>query len=196
MRLHFGAFNCPREGWINTDVTPHVHISRIPGLARVIHALGKMSDQRLVEHQRGVFRKVEYLDVTKPWRYGSGSFDAIFSSHVFEHLPLHGARNCLKESYRCLKTGGVIRLSVPDLDAYISRYLPEHSLDWAIGFFEANETSEKNMHHFMYNFDSLSALLHSVGFSSIQRQHYKQGRCPDVEKMDNRPDSLFVEAIK
>lgn len=69
-------------------------------------------------------------------------------------------------------------------------------MDWAINLFEANERSEKNMHHFMYNFESLRALLLSVGFTDVHRRDYQQGVCPDVEKLDNRPGSLFVEAIK
>jgi len=195
-RLHFGCFNCPRDGWLNTDVTPHLFIARIPGLAWLIRKLGKMSEERYQEHCRGVFKKIRYLNVSKPWPYMNDAFEAIFSSHVLEHLPLHGAKVCLAESYRCLAKGGVLRISVPDLDAYIREYDPNRSMDWAINLFEANERSEKNMHHFMYNFESMRALLLSVGYTDVYRRDYQQGVCPDVEKLDNRPGSLFVEATK
>lgn len=195
-RLHFGSFNCPQEGWLNTDVTPHLWIARVPGLAWAMHRMGKMPDERLNEHKSGIFKKVNYLNVSKPWPYASNSFEAIYSSHVLEHLPLRAAKQCLSEGYRCLRDEGVIRISVPDLDALIHEYDSSRSMDWAINFFEANERSEKNMHHFMYNFESLESLLKSVGFSKVSRQDYRQGACPDVEKLDNRPGSLFVEAIK
>jgi len=195
-RLHFGSFNCPRDGWLNTDVTPHLYVARVPGLAWLMHKIGKMTDERFEEHRQGVFKKTHFLNVTKRWPYSNDMFEAIFSSHVLEHLPLHGAKNCLAESYRCLQKGGVLRISVPDLDAFVRDYDPKDSMDWATNLFEANERSEKNMHHFMYNFESLRTLLQSAGFSQVIRQDYQQGICPDVEKLDNRPGSLFVEAIK
>ena len=194
MKLHFGCFNCPREGWINTDVTPHIHVARVPGLASLLHKAGKLTDQRLDEHRRGVFRKLQYLDITRRWPFQNGSLSTIYSSHVFEHLTLHGARNCLSEARRCLRDDGLLRLSMPDLDSFINEYKPENSMLWATNLFEANERSEKNMHHFMYNFDSLSQLLKEAGFSRVLRRDYKVGDCPDVEHLDNRPESLFVEA--
>ena len=161
-----------------------------------MHKIGKITKQRLEEHRRGIFRKIRYLNVTKPWSYSNETFEAICSSHVLEHLPLHGAKICLAESYRCLQKGGILRISVPDLDANIRDYDPNRSMDWAITLFEANERTEKNMHHFMYNFESLKTLLKSAGFSQVIRQDYQKGLCPDLEKLDNRPGSLFVEAIK
>ena len=194
MRLHFGSFNCPQEGWLNTDVTPHIQVARVPGLAWLMHKAGKLTDQRLEEHRRGIYRRLSYLDITRRWPYSDGSLSTIYSSHVFEHLTLHGARNCLCEARRCLRDDGLLRLSLPDLDRFINQYRVEDSLQWATDFFEANEMSEKNMHHFMYNFDSLSQLLQEAGFSRIVRCEYRKGECPDVEHLDNRPESLFVEA--
>jgi predicted SAM-dependent methyltransferase len=194
MKLHFGCFNCPREGWINTDVTPHIQVARVPGLAWFLHKAGKLTDQRLDEHRRGVFRKLQYLDVTRRWSFQNASLSTIYSSHVFEHLTLHGARNCLSEARRCLSDDGLLRLSMPDLDLFISEYRAEESLHWATNFFEANERSEKNMHHFMYNFVSLRQLLQEAGFNRVVRRDYREGECPDVEHLDNRPESLFVEA--
>lgn len=195
-KLHFGCFNCPVQGWINTDVTPHIWIARIPGLPWLMHKLGVITDKRYIEHNLKKFNGIKYLNIVRPWPYSSEQFDAIFSSHVLEHLTLNGAKKCLAECYRCLAKGGVLRISVPDLDNLVEEYKANDSLDWAIRFFEANETREKNMHHFMYNFKSLESLLKSVGFVRVYRCEYKKGVCPDIKELDNRPDSLFVEAIK
>jgi predicted SAM-dependent methyltransferase len=195
-RLHFGCFNCPREGWLNTDITPHIFVARIPGLAFLLHVAGKMTDLRLDEHRRGIFRKLRYLNVSRPWPYVDDGFEAIYSSHVLEHLTLQGARHCLAECFRTLRIGGVIRIAVPDLDALIRSYESKKALEWAIELFEADQLTIKNMHHFMYNFESLQKLLHEAGFVIVDRREYRQGRCPEVESMDSRMDSLFVEAIK
>ncbi len=195
-KLHLGAFNCPLEGWTNTDVTPHLYIARVPGLAWLLHRLGRMGQARYQEHARGVFRQLHYLNANRRWRMADGSLDAIFSSHMLEHLSLRSARLCLAESHRCLRPGAVLRISVPDLDLHVAAYRPEQALTWATDLFEANEVAEKNMHHFMYNFDSLKALLREAGFSQVHRRAYQTGVCPDIKRLDNRPDSLFVEAVK
>ena len=161
-----------------------------------MHKLRKISDARYDEHRKGVFRKVHFLNVTRTWPYGDATIHAIYSSHVVEHLSLRGARRCFAESFRCLKTDGILRLAVPDLDKLIRTYQPQHALDWATSFFEAKEPREKNMHHFMYNIESISALLREAGFSNVTRYDYQQGNCPEVERLDNRPESLFVEAVK
>lgn len=196
-KLHFGSFyHCPVDGWLSTDVTPHLFVAKVPGLAWLMHQAGKMSDERYEEHRRGAFKDIRYLNVTKDWPFTNEAFEAVYSSHVLEHLPLHGAKLCLAESYRCLKKGGVLRILVPDLDAHIHDYDPKAALDWAINLFEANERVEKNMHHFMYNFESIQTLMKSAGFTQVIRQDYRMGACPDVEMLDNRPGSLCVEAIK
>jgi SAM-dependent methyltransferase len=195
-RLHFGCFNCPRDGWINTDITPHLYIARVPGLAWILHKLRRISNARFAEHKAGIFRRIRYLNVTRRWPYPNNIFEQIFSSHVLEHLPLRGARVCLTESYRCLKHGGILRISVPDLDRCIEKYRSENAAEWAVDFFEAKETSEKNMHHFMYNFNSLGALMHEAGFKNVKRRSFQDGDCLDLCELDNRPDSLFIEAVK
>ena len=88
-----------------------------------------------------------------------------------------------------------MRIAVPDLDAEIIEYDPARSMDWAIKFFEASDDFPGRMHHFMYNFESLKGLLKSVGFHDVFRREFGEGVCPDAEKLDNRPASLFVEAI-
>lgn len=195
-KLHFGCFNCPVGGWINTDITPHIYVARVPGLAWLIHFFGKMDEARYKEHQSSIFNKVSYLDVAKKWHFEDCSLDAIYSSHVLEHLTLSGARKCVAESYRCLSQGGVFRLVLPDLDLLVEEFDKNRSMAWAIKFFEADQNGEKNMHHFMYNFNSLQRILLEAGFTKINRVKYRVGACPDIDVLDNRPDSLFVEAIK
>ncbi len=49
--------------------------------------------------------------------------DLIYSSHLLEHLPFDYAPEFLKEHYRILKPGGIIRIVVPDLSKLIDLYL-------------------------------------------------------------------------
>jgi SAM-dependent methyltransferase len=196
-KLQLGAFNCPCDGWVNTDITAHLFISRVPFLPEMMHAVSLLSDQRLREHRAGTFRKLTYLNLNKRWHFKSNSFEAVYSSHVLEHLPLATARQCLTEVYRCLVPGGVVRTALPDLDMFIGRYDRDKSFDWAVGLFEANEAGAKNQHKFMYNFQSFKKLAGEAGFDRIERCEFQRGKCPDIDQLDNRPDqSLYVECFK
>jgi SAM-dependent methyltransferase len=67
----------------------------------------------------------DYLcDIRKdPLPFQSCSVDAINSSHVVEHLEPQAARNFYAECYRALKPGGVLRISTPDADLLIDKYM-------------------------------------------------------------------------
>ena len=155
-----------------------------------------MPPERFQDHRAGSFRKLKYLNVGKPWPFGDETVNAIFSSHVVEHLSIRAARVCLSNAYRVLRKGGVLRIVVPDLDKCIADYSEAAAYEWAIDVFEANQIAEKNMHHFMYNCSSMARLMRECGFSDVKRQAFRVGKCPDLERLDNRPESLFMEAIK
>jgi predicted SAM-dependent methyltransferase len=46
-----------------------------------------------------------------------------YTSHTFEHLPQNNCEHILKEAHRCLKTGGGIRITVPDFDRAYNLFL-------------------------------------------------------------------------
>ena len=85
-KLHLGCFDQVYNGWLNTDFTPHIFISRIPGLALILFKIGLLSQQRYKQHKQGVFRAIRYLNVTKRFPYADATFDYIFSLHLLEHL--------------------------------------------------------------------------------------------------------------
>lgn len=58
------------------------------------------------------------------------SYDVVYHSHVLEHLPRENAAAFIKECFRVLKKGGVIRVVVPDLEQVMREYL--RNLDGAL----------------------------------------------------------------
>jgi predicted SAM-dependent methyltransferase len=62
-------------------------------------------------------------DLTKKTPYAGESFSAIYHSHVLEHFPRRFAITFLRECYRLLTRGGVIRVAVPDLEQIARLYL-------------------------------------------------------------------------
>jgi predicted SAM-dependent methyltransferase len=197
-KLNLGCFDKPVEGWHNTDITPHIWISRIPVLAHFLAFLGLMTEQRLAQHKKKLFSQVHFLDVTKRFHFPDESFDFVYSSHMLEHLFPEDVKNCLSETYRLLKKGGFVRISVPDLDLIIKAYDPNAPEATLSSIFEYGTTKNrgKNSHHWMYNETLLKSKLTEVGFAEVTRRTFQEGECPDLDKLEDRPNSLFVEAIK
>ncbi len=62
-------------------------------------------------------------DVTQPLPFADASFDAVYHSHLLEHLPRAQALPFLRECRRVLRPDGVLRLAIPNLEAIARLYL-------------------------------------------------------------------------
>lgn len=197
MKLHLGAYDQAIDGWVNTDITPHIWISRVPFLPLFLYKLNVITSERYRQHKRKVFSKLKYLDLARPLPFVSGSVEAIFSSHVLEHLFMDEVERLIHEMYRVLKPGGVCRVVVPDLEKIVALYDPDDPRDFLEGIFEISKRGAvKNQHHCGFTGRFLIRLFSEANFSQCAIEQYKTGRCPDIEQLDNRPESLFFEATK
>ena len=196
-KLHIGCFDVVHDGWLNTDVTPHLMVARVPGLPRALRAAGLISDERWPAYASGAFRRIAYLDLTRPFPLRDASIEAVLASHVLEHLTVDEARACVAEIHRVLAPGGVVRVAVPDLDGEVAGYDPQDPDAFLDGLLQGRERStSRHRHWWNYNETSLRRLLERAGFAEAERREYRQGRCPDVERVDTRPGSLFMEAVR
>ena len=196
-KLHIGAFDVVHEGWLNTDVTPHMAVARVPGLPAALRRAGRLSDERWAAYRAGTFRRLHYLDLTQPLPYPDGSFEAAFGSHVLEHLTPDEAAGVLRELHRVLRPGGIVRISVPDLDQVIASYDPAAPDEFLFGMWQGRDRStSRHRHWWLYNERSLGSLLLACGFTDVRREGFRVGRCPDVERIDSRPESLFMEGLR
>jgi predicted SAM-dependent methyltransferase len=55
------------------------------------------------------------LDLRKPLPHASNSLEFILAEHVLEHLTGPEMFSFLEEAHRCLKSGGTLRVCVPEL---------------------------------------------------------------------------------
>jgi predicted SAM-dependent methyltransferase len=150
--------------------------------------------------------KFLHMDASKPMRLDDNVVDLMLSSHMLEHLNWNDGLAFLKEAYRVLKPGGVLRLSVPDAEKII-KYYNEDKLQT---FDELNVVSRQNPcqsfklwsllfegHKIAYDWQSLSTIAKLAGFK-VERKKFNEGNSQIIaETMDFLPDlSLYVEMHK
>ena len=62
-------------------------------------------------------------DVLADLPFPDCSFDAVYHSHLLEHLPRRRAPHLVKECFRVLRPAGTVRVAVPDLEGIARAYL-------------------------------------------------------------------------
>jgi predicted SAM-dependent methyltransferase len=55
--------------------------------------------------------------------FGDNEVDVVYHAHVLEHFSPEDGKNLVKECFRVLKPGGILRVGVPDLENIIREYI-------------------------------------------------------------------------
>jgi predicted SAM-dependent methyltransferase len=66
---------------------------------------------------------VARVDIKSRLPFENASFDAVYHSHVLEHLSPDEGTQLIRECARILKPGGILRIAVPDLEEIVKTYL-------------------------------------------------------------------------
>jgi SAM-dependent methyltransferase len=179
-RLNIGCGMAPTEGWTNYDNSPAVRIATWPGAVPLLRALRVIDagNAQFVAYCRR--HGIRYANAVKHIPQPAGSVDAIYSSHMIEHLDRREARRFLGECRRVLKPGGVLRLVVPDVRVTINDYMTKGNADVFVehlqlavdkphGFREQVRmllTGDRN-HRWLYDGPSIGRLLADCGFVDV-----------------------------
>ena len=152
-------------------------------------------------------------DLTKPLPFADGSVDAVYSSHFFEHIYYSDAEAILKECFRVLKPGGVLRLALPDGEAW-ARELIESGDDDGRGRAplplaarvppSGRPTGKRaltskiggHIHRWQPTRGLIRKMLVEAGFADgeISDRKFLEGDLPEIEKIETREESFFTEA--
>ena len=146
------------------------------------------------------------MDFTKsPLPFDACSVDAIYSSHCLEHLDCHQALALLKECYRVLKVGGVVRIGVPDASIFRKNFLEDKPGNTPGLYGETGNPVDSfinfalfyNEHKQIFTEDSLWCHFASAEFRDITRSSFKSSRFNGLADHDNRESfTLFMEGVK
>lgn len=120
--LNIGCGRRMNRSWTNVDFSPYARLAHHALAARLLHRTGVLSDLRY-ERLQHIDPEIVCWDLRRGIPYPTGTFDVIYHAHFLEHLPRDAARALLVECHRALRSGGILRVVVPDLQTLAAAYL-------------------------------------------------------------------------
>ena len=66
---------------------------------------------------------VQKWDLSRDLPFGEGSFEVVYHSHVLEHFSREDGLRMLQQCFRVMRSGGIVRVAVPDLEKIARLYL-------------------------------------------------------------------------
>ena len=210
-RVNIGCGRSPTQGWLNFDNSPAIKLANSPIRYLISKKLGLLNIQQIENIDWNKRNKILFADATKRIPLKNSSCEYIYSSHMLEHLSQEDASFFLKESFRILENGGVIRIAVPDLKIAVNKYLVSNDADAFMRNLRTkappiNTFKQKTNllvvgyrhHQWMYDGASLSKLLTEIGFRDVKicenaYTNIKDERLNLEERVDH---SVYVEGTK
>lgn len=201
VKVNLGCGLAVAKGWINVDASLNALVASWPRAAhKLLYRLSGSNRYYSLEQYCDLLENHVFIhhDLSHSLPLKDQTADFIYSSHFLEHLFKQDALRLLRECHRVLKSGGIVRICVPDLAYAVSLYVAgEKEKMLENYFFVEDKESFLARHKYMYDFELLKSLLEKIGFSQVVCCAYRQGKTPDIDKLDNRPEeTLFAEAIK
>jgi len=204
--VQYGCGLCAPDSWRNFDVSPTLRIQNIPLLGPLLTR---------AERFPTFPENAEYGDIVEGLPVRSASCEAIYCSHVLEHLALTELQTALQNTYLYLRPGGTFRFVLPDLERLAREYLESDAETAAHQFMQDTHLGVgqrprglegllrylfgNSSHLWMWDYPSLAHELENAGFTSIRRATYGDASDPrfdDVEEKERWTGALGMECKK
>jgi predicted SAM-dependent methyltransferase len=159
---------------MNAPIPTLEELTRVPEGDRLhIGGKGAAKGWKLLNIQPG--EGVDHVgDIRDLSRFADGSFDAIYGSHVLEHVGYQKAMGeTVRSIHRILRPGGKFFVSVPDLDVlcrlFVDGRLSSEERFHVMRMMFGGQTDEYDFHYVGLNAEFLSHFLHYAGFQRVYR---------------------------
>lgn len=147
-----------------------------------------------------------YADMTA-LPFDRESFDEVYACHVTEHSHRHMILATLTHWRDLLKTGGVLKIAVPDFAACVEWYMKGGGLPSITGLLWGGQNHPKNNHFIGFDEETLTVALRKVGFRDIARYDWRTTEhadhddfaaafLPHLDKENGKLMSLNMRAVK
>ncbi len=189
--VQYGAGLCGPEGWTNFDVSPSLRLQRLPVVGSFFNRIGPKFPST-----------IRYGDIIRGLPLDKDSCDAIYCSHVLEHLSLDDFRVALANTYKYLSPGSRFRFVLPDLEKLASDYVASTDPSAAMTFMTEAYLGQKSRpkgfsgllraamgnsaHLWMWDYKSICGELSKAGFVKIRRAQFGDSGDPMFDAVESR----------
>lgn len=192
-RFHLGCGVNFLSGWLNVGYWRHLEQGKIYATPN------QTSGTVLLNH-----------DLRLGIPAGNNELDAIYHSHLLEHLTYFEGLQFLQKCHDALKPGGIHRLLVPDLAAFAKAYLTEdsfllekykeHVLTEHSELYETKASIFMGMlhnheHKCGYDWQTLRWALERAGFRHIRKTLFQESDLSDIAVIEAYSPLRALESI-
>ena len=210
IKLNLGCGHVQPQGWVNVDGSNRAWLaSHLPALDQFLVRFGILPATEFN-------RETRFANLLQRFPWADQSVDVIYMGEMLEHFTHAEGDWVLRECFRVLKAGGVMRLRVPDHVRFWKNYVEEFAQtrqlargQWTLGHTRWTEMyfrdicvarakpwqSMGHFHKWMYDEVSLILTMEAVGFTNVERMPFHQSRIAAIETVEAR-DDLIVEGIR
>lgn len=192
-RFHLGCGTVFLKNWLNIGFWQQLEQGRI--YANPNNALGTL----MLNHDLR-------FGIPAP----AGSLDAVYHSHLLEHLSYLDGLTFLEKIYHSLKPGGIHRIVVPDLEAFAKAYVSNDSL--LLEKYKEGVLNEQpdlyvtkasifmgmlhnHEHKCGWDWETLKWALERQGFQKVTRKLFQESDFPDIKEMEEYSPLRCMESL-
>ncbi|MEH2045642.1 glycosyltransferase [Nostoc sp.] len=172
-KLNIGCGHIKFDNWINIDID---------------------KDKKAVDLVCNAAQKLPFDD---------DSCALIYNEHFLEHLTVEEAIFFLRECYRVLQPGGILRIAMPSLEYVVQKYNSEEWqnqewLNWPEFKFIKTRAEMLNIsfrwwgHQWLYDREELNRRLFETGYTNIKDVAWGLSEIPELRNRETRADSLLI----
>ena len=210
LKINIGCGDTPTKGWRNYDNSWSVRLAKNKLLTYILWKSWFLSEaqDKFISFAKNA--NILWADGIKRIPENDSSVDVIYSCHMIEHLEKLDVASFFKEARRILKSGGIIRLAVPNIKYQVDNYLKDGDADKFIESTYLTRKKPKTIiakikyliigdrnHQWMYDGKSLCKLLSSAGFYEPCILEPSLTTIPDpgmLNLKERLSESVYVEA--
>lgn len=134
------------------------------------------------------------LDLRQALPFETGSVSRIFAEHFIEHVTRAEGLSLMRECRRVLASGGIMRITTPDLRFLVGMYVAGETGEWRdMGWRPSSPCAMINEgmrlwgHQWLYDREDLTALAGAAGFRRIDFRPWRQSPHADLSNLETRP---------
>ena len=146
--------------------------------------------------------EVDYVgDCQNLAQFDANSIEAVYASHVLEHVPFAELQPTLKEWHRVLIPDGKLMVAVPDMNILAQLFVkPEvkgGDKVFVMRMMFGGQLDDTDFHFIGFDLEILGVHLHMAGFENIRRvRSFGLFQDTSIQEFHGIPISLNVEARK